>query len=370
MAPKPGMWQPDMPEPDTDNASPRVLQAIAGAAHGGAEAYFVRLCVALAGDGVTQRVVMRPNEARRRALEGAALSVAEAPFGGRLDLRTRKLIAAEIDAFKPDIVMSYMSRASRFVPRSKSERGYVTIGRLGGYYDLKYYRHLDHLVCNTRDLVDYVISEGWPMARAHFVPNFVLDHSEPAAARAPLRTPDDAPLIFALGRFHPNKAFDTLLRALADLPDHYLWLAGEGPQRRALEDLADDLGVAGRLRFLGWRDDPAPYYAACDVFVLPSRHEPLGNVMLEAWMHGRPVVATESQGPCELVESDSEAVLVPVDAPAALAAAIGDVTGDPERAASLARAGRAAYERDYTQAIAVARHRALFDAVLKERHGR
>jgi len=370
MAPEPDMQEPDMPEPDIEEASPRVLQAIAGAAHGGAEAYFVRLCIALADGGIAQRVVMRPNAARRHALEGAGLAVAEAPFGGRLDRRTKGLIAAEIDTFKPDIVMSYMSRASRFVPRSRVARGYVTIGRLGGYYDLKYYRHLDHLVCNTRDLVDYVVSEGWPMARAHHVPNFVVDHSAPAAARAPLRTPDDAPLIFALGRFHANKAFDTLLRALADLPDHYLWLAGEGPRRGALEGLADELGVAGRVRFVGWRDDPAPYYAACDVFVLPSRHEPLGNVMLEAWMHGRPVVATESQGPCELVESDAEAVLVPVDAPAALAAAIGEVTGSPERAALLARAGRAAYERDYTEAIAVARHRALFDAVLKERHDR
>jgi glycosyltransferase involved in cell wall biosynthesis len=104
--------------------------------------------------------------------------------------------------------------------------------------------------------------------------------------------------------------------------------------------------------------------------VLPSRHEPFGNVMLEAWMHGVPVVATESQGPREIVESDSEAVLVPVDDPPALATAIRSVTGDPERAALLARAGRAAYERDYTPAIAIARHRALFAAVLKERHGR
>ena len=351
-------------------SSPRILQVIAGAEHGGAEAYFVRLCQALADAGIPQHIVMRPNAARRQALEEADLPIAEAPFGGRLDRQTKKRLAAEIAAFKPDIVMSYMSRASLFVPPCGRDDDYVTIGRLGGYYDLKYYRHLDHLVCNTRDLVDYVIHEGWPRERAHHVPNFVVDRQAPPAARSPLRTPEDAPLIFALGRLHKNKAFDVLLRALADLPEHYLWLAGDGPQRQALKSLAEELGVTERVRFLGWRDDPAPYYAAGDVFVLPSRHEPLGNVMLEAWMHGRPVVATESQGPCEIVESDSEALLVPIDDPAALAAAIRDVTDDPERAAQLAQAGRAAYERDYTQASAVARHRALFDAVLKERHGR
>jgi glycosyltransferase involved in cell wall biosynthesis len=350
-------------------SSPRILQVIAGAEHGGAEAYFVRLCQALADAGIPQHIVMRPNAVRREALEGAGLPIAEAPFGGRLDRQTKKRLASEIAAFKPDIVMSYMSRASRFVPPCGRGGSYVTIGRLGGYYDLKYYRHLDHLVCNTRDLVDYVVHEGWPRERAHHVPNFVVDRQAPPIARGPLRTPEEAPLIFALGRLHKNKAFDVLLRALAELPEHYLWLAGDGPQRQALKSLAEELGVTERVRFLGWRDDPAAYYAAGDVFVLPSRHEPLGNVMLEAWMHGRPVVATESQGPCEIVESDSEALLVPVDDPAALAAAIRSVTSDPERAAQLAQAGRAAYERDYMQASAVARHRALFDAVLKERHG-
>jgi len=356
--------------PDDRPAEPRILQVIAGAEHGGAEAYFVRLCQALAGAGFPQHIVMRPHAARRRALESAELPIAEAPFGGRLDRQTRKRLAAEIAAFGPDIVMSYMSRASRFVPAAGRSGRYVTIGRLGGYYDLKYYRHLDHLVCNTRDLVDYVIHEGWPRARAHYVPNFVVDRQTPPAARAPLDTPEDAPLIFALGRLHPNKAFDVLLESLAGLPGHYLWLAGEGSLRAALEAVASRYEVAERVRFLGWLDDPAPYYAAADVFVLPSRHEPFGNVMLEAWMHGLPVVATESQGPREIVESDSEAVLVPIDDPAALAAAIRSVTGDPERAALLAKAGRAAYERDYTEAIAIARHRALFAAVLKERHGR
>jgi len=350
-----------------DAAKPRILQAIAGADHGGAEAYFVRLCLALARVGVVQKVVMRPNAERRSALEAEGLSVTEAPFGGRLDLRTGKLLAAEAATFKPDIVMSYMSRASRFVPKKVPDTDYQTVGRLGGYYDLKYFRGLDHLVCNTQDLVDYVVREGWSAERAHYLPNFVVDGPAAPAVREPLRTPVDAPLIFALGRFHENKAFDTLLRALVDLPDHYLWLAGDGPLRGQLETLAEELDVAGRVRFLGWRDDPAPYFAAGDVFVLPSRHEPLGNVLLEAWMNARPVVATESQGPTQLVESDGEAVMAPVDNPPALAEAIASVTGDPKRAATLARAGREAYEMRFTEAIAVERHLAFFDQITNKR---
>jgi len=355
------------PEPDGPQAArPRILQVMAGAGHGGAEAYFVRLCIALAEAGVPQRIVTRPHAGRRAALEAAGLTVAEARFGGRLDIGTRGRIAAEAADFEPDIVMSYMSRASRFVPKGD----YAAIGRLGGYYDLRYFRRLDHLVCNTRDLVAYVVGKGWPAARAHYLPNFVVDRPAAPADRAAFDTPEGVPLVFALGRFHPNKAFDVLLEALAALPDHVLWLAGEGPGRRALEAQAERLGIARRVRFLGWLDDPGPCYAAADVFVLPSRHEPLGNVVLEAWMQARPVVATASQGPKELVGDGDAALLVPVDEPAALAEAIGRVTGDPARAASLARAGRAAYEGAFTAAAAVARHRALFEAVLKERHGR
>src|SRR3546814_2771750 len=66
----------------------------------------------------------------------------------------------------------------------------------------------------------------------------------------------------------------------------WLWLAGEGPRRRALMQQAARLGLGDRVRFLGWRDDVAALLRAADVFLCPSRHEPLGNVVIEAWAHG------------------------------------------------------------------------------------
>ena len=356
----------------TKSGHPRVLQVMAGAGRGGAENYFVRLCAALHRAGVPQSIVTRPNETRMAALRQAGLDPVPAPFGGRLDLRTRGILRREVARFEPDIVVTYMSRASRFTPRGSTAlrgrpapgRSFVTIGRLGGYYDLKYFRRCRHLICNTPDLVEYVVGEGWPRARAHYLANFVEERIAAPFAREKLDTPDGVPLVFALGRLHQNKAFDTLLRAVAETPDVCLWLAGGGPQRDELEGLAAGLGINDRVRFLGWRDDPAPYFAAADMFVIPSRHEPLGNVLLEAWVAGLPVIAAASQGPSQLIEDGVNGLLVPLDDPGAMAAAIKGLVSDPKRSARLAREGHRSYERDYTEAASVARHLALFEAVL------
>lgn len=347
---------------------PRVLQAMAGAEQGGAENYFVRLCASLHRAGVPQSVVMRPNEARMAALRQAGLDPVPAPFGGRFDLRTRRILRSETARFEPDIVITYMSRASRFTPRTRITPGksFITIGRLGGYYDLKYYRRCRHLICNTPDLVDYVVGEGWPRSRAHYIANFVEERTAVPFARDRLGTPDSAPLIFALGRLHHNKAFDVLLRAIAEIPEVYLWLAGGGPQRVDLEGLATRLGIGARVRFLGWQDDPAPFFAAADIFVIPSRHEPLGNVLLEAWMHRLPVIAAASQGPSQLIEDSVNGLLVPIDNPSALAATVAELISNPKRSAALACEGRLSYELDYTEAAGVARQLALFAAVLED----
>ncbi len=338
----------------------RLLQAMAGAEHGGAEMHFVRLCIALKRAGIDQRVLMRPDVARHAELVSAGIEPAEARFGGWLDPVTRRVFRREIARFRPRVVLTYMSRATRMCPKGD----FVHIARLGGYYDLKYYRNCDHLVGITPDLVDHFVDRGWPRERAHFIPNFVEDRTAPPKDRAALDTPAGAPLVFALGRLHGNKAFDVLIEAVARCPGVHLWLAGEGPLRRELEALAGRLGVADRTRFLGWQADPAPLFAAADVFVVPSRHEPLGSALLEGWMHRVPVVAAASQGPRFLISDGDTGLLVPVDDPGAMAAAIGRLAAEPELAARLAAAGRAAFEADYTVAAAVTRYLELFERVL------
>lgn len=332
----------------------RVLQSMAGAAHGGAEAFFTRLVIALDRAGLTQRIVIRRDAARAAKLRAAGLDPVELPFRNVLDVVTPLRLAGEIRAFRPHVVLTWMSRASTLMPRRFMTGGsYVHAARLGGYYDLKYYRRCDHLVGNTRAIVDYMRERGWPQARLHYLPNFVDAKPMPAIDRARFDTPRDAVLALALGRLHPNKGFDVALDALAKADGVHLWIAGEGELRAALKAQAERLGIARRVRFLGWRDDVAALLAAADMLICPSRHEPLGNVVIEGWAHRRPVIASASDGPRGLIEDGRDGLLVPVDDAAALAAAIHRIATDRGLSAVLAAAGRTAYESRFTEAAVV-----------------
>ena len=342
----------------------RVLQAIAGMPHGGAEAFFARLVPALARANLKQKVLIRRNAERKQILEKEGIETLELPFGGLLDFRTARAFRRQISAFHPDVVLTWMSRATRFCPPRFCPGGnFVHVGRLGGYYNLKYYSHCDHLIGNTADLVAYMVGQGWPQERAHYLPNFVTADSLPPLPRSQCSTPDDAPLVLALGRLHENKAFDVLIRAVSQIPDAFLWIAGEGPLQAELGTLADRLGVAERVRFLGWREDVAALYATADVLVCPSRHEPLGNVVIEAWAQGIPVVAAQSAGPLALIEEGGNGLLAEVDNDTALSTAISRVLNDRTLCDRLVAGGRASYEADFTEDRVVHRYLEFFEKV-------
>lgn len=337
----------------------RVLQVIAGADHGGAEIFFTRLVPALQRAGVEQRAVIRTNAERAQALSDQGVEPTELPFGGPLDIITRFRLRREISTFKPDIVMTWMNRATMFCPTGS----FVHVARLGGYYDLKYYQACHHLIGNTEDIVSYIRNSGWPTDRSHYVPNFATAERATAAPRTELYTPPRAPIILALGRLHENKAFDVLLKAVSRVPEAYLWLAGDGPKRAELETIAERLGVKPRVRMLGWRTDTAALYAAADMVVVPSRHEPLGNVVIEAWAQGLPVIAADSLGPGTLIENNTTGLLVPVEDVPGLANAIRRLLGDPELRARLVEGGRTAFTERFSEAVVVKKYAQLFENI-------
>jgi len=150
---------------------------------------------------------------------------------------------------------------------------------------------------------------------------------------------------------------------VAQLPRFHLWLAGEGPERKALQKQARELGVTDRVHFLGWRDDTAELLAAADMFISSSRHEPLGNVVIEAWAAGVPVIATEADGPRELIRHNEDGFLVPVDNAEALADAMQHFAGDAGLCTRLTDAGRKAYEAEFSEPRVVGLYQEFFEKV-------
>ncbi|MGI4954164.1 MAG: glycosyltransferase, partial [Janthinobacterium lividum] len=228
---------------------------------------------------------------------------------------------------------------------------------------LGYYRRCDHLVGNTRALAAWMVAQGWPAARTHYLPNFAPDLAGASPER--LDVPPGAKLVLALGRLHRNKAFDVLIRALPHLPGVHAIIAGDGPERDVLTTLARSEGVADRLHLPGWRHDTAALLAGCDVLACPSRHEPLGNVVVEAFAARRPVVAAAAAGPRELIRPGEDGLLVPIDDQAALAISLGLVLETPALAARLAESGRARYETEFAEAPVLALWRDFLATVEK-----
>ncbi|MDC0148808.1 glycosyltransferase [Rhodospirillales bacterium] len=337
----------------------KVLQIMAGAEFGGAEAFFVRLAIALNRTGLEQKVVIRKNPARAALLRHGEVEPIELPFGGRMDFSTTRALKREIKEFQPDVVLTWMNRATSMCPKGD----FVHAARLGGYYDLKYYAACDHLIGNTQDIVEYLVEHDWPAEKAHYLPNFVFDEDAEPLTRREFYTPNDVPLIVALGRLHENKAFDVLLSALTRVPNAYLWLAGDGPLKEELQKQAEVLGIKPRVRFLGWRDDTAALLKTADLFVCPSRHEPLGNVVIEAWAQGLPVVAADSMGPGTLIENMESGVLVPIDDEILMARAIRGVLDDEDLARRIAENGYQTYQDNFTEAGVVEQYLEFFKKV-------
>lgn len=207
-----------------------------------------------------------------------------------------------------------------------------------------------------------VIHDGLPRAAR------ALDREE---ARAGFGIPPERPAVALVGRLSDWKGQDVLIHALAEIPlverGAVALLAGDaapgtGDLPHRLEMLAGRLGVAERVRWLGFRRDVDDVWAAADVVVVPStRPEPLGLVAMEAAAAGLPVVASAHGGVAEVVRDGETGLLVPPGDASALAAAVRVLADDPELAARMGEAGRRRVEEHFGVERMLAELQDLYD---------
>jgi glycosyltransferase involved in cell wall biosynthesis len=185
---------------------------------------------------------------------------------------------------------------------------------------------------------------------------------DPAALRRDLGIPAGTPVIGSIGRLEPVKNYRLALEALAriETPDSgappCLVLVGDGSERGMLEQLARTLGVAGRVRFLGWRDDVERLYGAFDLFTLTSRSEGTSISLLEAMSMGLCPVVTDVGGNRGVLGLDLASLLVPSDDEAALAAAWRHHLADVELRRDIGRRARARVQSTFSLERMVEHH--------------
>ena len=145
-----------------------------------------------------------------------------------------------------------------------------------------------------------------------------------------------------------------------------LVLAGDGPDRSILEKRAHQLDIVKHVRWPGWIQHPGIYFRAADVFVCPSRNETLGNVILESWLHGTPLVTTWSLGAQELVTDNQNGLLAPVADPEGLAHRILDLLhADVAQVEALVEAGHRTAEQHHSVGALVGAYLELYERLAR-----
>ena len=176
-----------------------------------------------------------------------------------------------------------------------------------------------------------------------------------------------APHLFSAGRIVHQKGLDLALRALVGLKDlDWEWrIAGDGPQLEFLKRLAQELGIAERIRFLGWqsREQLIQQYQSANLFLFPSRHEGMPNAVLEAMASGLPVIASRIAGSEELVMDGETGLLFPSESVDSLRAALKQLLTDASLRQRMGVASRRRVEEYYSWQSAAGQYAHLLERI-------
>lgn len=234
-------------------------------------------------------------------------------------------------------------------------KGRVPIVVVAHNYSNKRFAQADHCLAITHQLEQRLAALG--AGRITFMPNMVRI-PEVAASRAA----GAPPVIGTMGRFIPRKGFDYFIEACALLHQRGVtfraMLGGEGEEEESLRARIRQHGLEGVVTMPGWVSNKPAFYAALDLFVFPSAHEPFGIVLIEAMSYGLAVIAADAEGPSEIIHTGEDGVIVPKQNPAALADAMEALLADVARRQALGAQARSNVTRDYSKQAMADRLRA------------
>lgn len=339
----------------------RISQVMLSRSFGGAERHFVDLTLELAQRGHQVQAIYHRDFSAATAFQGVA-NVCAVPITvlGTWDILAARQISQLTRLFHSELLHAHLARAAHLSAHAARERGVRLITNSHNYIKLKYYRGVDAFVVPTRQQQAYLQAEGVAASNISLLPHFCRALPDPNGSTR------RGTLFASLGRMVAKKGFDVLIKACGILRaqglDARLLLGGTGVECEPLRALARDCGMQQHVQFVGWVDSVAEFLHRADVFVLPSRDEPFGIVLLEAMAASLPIVATRTDGANEIFTDDS-AYLVEIGNAPALARAMGAAIRDRAESARRAHNAQLLYRSLYTAAVVVPRYEALYESL-------
>lgn len=263
-------------------------------------------------------------------------------------------LARVIRQVQPDRIISFMESANfpailAALAVGRLDRLIVSVrndpARFPGFYRVLiplFYRLPVRVVAVSAGIGKALVGMGLPAFMVRTIPNPIASAAPDDHQSEPLALPIQR-FILGVGRLHPQKGFDRLLKAFAtlEMQDLKLVILGEGSERSALEQLTDELGIRDRVLMPGNVADPMPWYRQAACFVLSSRHEGWPNVLMEAMSNGCPVVSFDcNYGPNEIIENGVSGLLVKDGDVARLMVTISCLLTDNELRLRISEAGK------------------------------
>lgn len=364
----------------------------------GSENHLLTLLAGLREMGADARLLLlvkpdNPVEALAQAAAARGIPVERETIRGHVDPALLARLTRRLRAARPDIVHTHLLHADlHAIPAARlaGVRGVVSSRHNDNAFRRRLpirllhrglWRLTDAGIGISAAITQFAIAvEGAPPATMTTIRYGLAPTTQAAgqaavtdrkAARAALGLPPEALLPGMVCRLIEQKGIPYALQAFAriapDFPAAQLVIAGDGPLRPELEAQAEALGVADRTHFLGWQADPAPIFAALDVFLMPSLWEGFGLVLLEAMAQGLPVIGSAVSAIPEVVIDDETGLLCPARDVNCLARALAALLADPARRAALGAAGRARLLGEFSPARMVAETLAVYQGVLGRR---
>lgn len=321
-----------------------VLNIMLGKKRGGLEQAGLDYAEALAHAGIPAITITSPKAWIREPLHAHSLQQKVLPNMGAWDVFASGRLRRYAQSVGASAIICHGNRACAIALRALS--GHIPVIPVAHNYRGRAFTKADAIFCITDDVKRHWSSNAMANDRLVLMPN--MARIPTAITRPHYRTP---PVIGSLGRLAPVKGYDMFIDALALLKERGVnfraVLGGDGEDGTKLKAQAKQLGLQDLLSFTGWVDDKAQFFYGMDIFVLSSRSEPFGIVLIEAMAHQTPIVSFAVEGPREIV-GDGEAVLVPPTDVNALANALQAVLANEVQARAMSDKARAKVEREYT----------------------